>query len=436
MKIAIIGAGYVGTTTAAAFAHHGHEVFVADNNQEKIKAFQRLKVPFYEDGLEEALKEFIQKNLLSFTTDIKQIIQGCEVIFLAVGTPSLTTGEADLSYIKEAAKEIGRYMNDYKVIVIKSTVPVGTVNYVQEVIQDELKARKSNIPFDTVSNPEFLREGKAMEDAIDPERIVIGSDSERAETIMRTIYKEFRCPNIMCTSPKNAEMIKYASNSFLAAKISFMNELARLCDVLGVDVAEVSKGMGLDSRIGHQFLQAGIGYGGSCFPKDTKALAQIALQRNLSLGIVEAVCAVNETQAQWFLEKAENALGSFSGKQITVLGLTFKPDTDDIREASSLKIIDYLVKKKALISVFDPKGMEHVKKLFPGISYKTDPLQALTNADAAIIATEWKQFTELDWKSAKKVMAQPYIFDGRNSLDPEVMKNLGYVYMGVGRPPL
>ncbi|MGG3738392.1 UDP-glucose dehydrogenase family protein [Aeribacillus pallidus] len=435
MNIAVIGAGYVGTTTGVAFANYGHKVFVIEQDQEKLKKLRKSILPFYEEGMEELLKKLIANGNLLFSHHLEEIIDQCEILFITVGTPSLPNGEADLSYVEEAARQIGRWMNEYKGIVIKSTVPIGTGEKINKIIKAELKKRNEEISFDLISNPEFLREGKALQDALYPERIVIGCETEKAQKVMKELYKEFNSP-IVFTTIKDAEMIKYASNAFLATKISFINELARLCDKIGVNVIQVAKGMGLDSRIGPQFLQAGIGYGGSCFPKDIKALLALATAEKTPLQILQAVSDVNQTQTQWFMEKVKKALGTLTDKRIAVLGLTFKPQTDDIREASSLKIIHYLLQNNAYITAYDPQGTEHVKKIYPTISYAKTPLEALKEADAVLIVTEWKEIIEIDWQKAKNILSQPFVFDGRNCLNSSAMHKLGYHYEGVGIPSI
>jgi UDPglucose 6-dehydrogenase len=433
MNIAVIGAGYVGTTTSVAFAEYGHKVIVVDHDLKKIEKLQQSILPFYEEGIEDLLKVLITKGNISFTENVNSAINQSDLLFITVGTPSLDDGVADISYVEEVARTIGQHMNDHKIIVIKSTVPIGTGDKVKDIINEELANRNKQIPFDVVSNPEFLREGKALHDARYPERIVIGCESKKAEKEMKDLYKEVNT-QLLITSVKDAEMIKYASNTFLATKISFINELARLCEKMGVDITNVAKGMGLDSRIGPQFLHAGIGYGGSCFPKDVKALKALSLQEKTPLHILEAVTYINDTQAEWFMQKVKNTLGDLSGKRIAILGLTFKPDTDDIREASSIKIIDFLIKNHAVISAYDPKGIEHVKKIFPSITYTSTPFEALQGADAIILVTEWKDIIEIDWKAAKNSMNQPFLFDGRNALNASRMVKLGYSYFGVGLP--
>jgi UDPglucose 6-dehydrogenase len=431
MNIAVIGTGYVGTTTSVALAFSEHNVFAIDHDAEKIQKLKQGNLPFYEEGIEELLKKLSSSGNLTFTTQLDECIDKCSILFITVGTPSLLGGQADLSYVEEVARTIGRLMNDYKVIVMKSTVPVGTSTKVKKIIINELTKRNLKISFDLVSNPEFLREGKALYDTLHPDRIVIGCETKKAQEMMKQLY-ENASSKILFTTLIDAEMIKYASNAFLAAKISFINEMARFCESIGANVIEVAKGMGMDSRIGSQFLNAGIGYGGSCFPKDISALLALASEHTIPLNILQAVSLVNQTQTDWFLEKVKNALGKLSGKRIAILGLTFKPQTDDIREAPSLKIIDNLLQNNAFITAYDPQGMEHVKKIYPSINYTSNPLEALKEADAVLIVTEWKEIIDIDWKTAINIVSSPLVFDGRNALNASVMKQLGYHYVGVG----
>lgn len=431
MNIAVIGTGYVGTTTSVALALSEHSVFAIDQDVEKIQKLKQGNLPFYEEGIEELLKKLSSSGKLSFTTQLDECIDKCSILFITVGTPSLLGGQADLSYVEEVARKIGSLMNEYKVIVMKSTVPVGTSREIKKIIIDELAKRNLSISFDLVSNPEFLREGKALYDSLHPNRIVIGCETKKAQKMMEQLYKN-ASSKILFTTLIDAEMIKYASNAFLATKISFINEMARFCERIGANVIEVAKGMGMDSRIGPQFLNAGIGYGGSCFPKDISALLALASEHSIPLNILQAVSHVNQTQTDWFLEKVKNALGELSGKRIAILGLTFKPQTDDIREAPSLKMIDNLLQNNALITTYDPQGIEHVKKIYPSISYTSDPLEALKGADAVLIVTEWKEIIDIDWKTAINIVSAPLVFDGRNALNAAVMRQLGYHYVGVG----
>lgn len=428
MNIAVIGAGYVGVTTSLAFAEQGHRVIVIDNNKEKLSLLSEGILPFYEEGMEALLNKHLEKKQLNFTMNLIEGIQQSELIFITVGTPPLPNGAVDLSYIEEVARDIGKGLSEYRVIVVKSTVPVGTGERITHIIKKELTRE---IEFDVISNPEFLREGNAMKDALSPDRIVVGSESTRGKKVMEKLYKDTSAPILFATR-REAEMIKYASNAFLATKISFMNELARVSERLGINIVNIAKGMGMDSRIGPDFLRAGIGYGGSCFPKDTSALLAMSSEVGTSMKILEATIEVNETQVSWFFEKIVLALGSLKGKRIGILGLTFKPNTDDIREAMSLKIIEQLLTEEAIISAYDPKGMEAVKKIFPQVRYSSNPLDALHKVDATIVVTEWDDIVDVDWKEARSRVHQSYLFDGRNALNPELMEKFGFRYEGVG----
>jgi UDPglucose 6-dehydrogenase len=431
MKIAIIGAGYVGTTTSVAFADSGHDVQVAEKNQDILNKLRQSTLPFYEKGLKELLQTYIKKGTLSFKSDIKEAINSSNLIFITVGTPSLEDGSANLSYVEEVAREIGKVMDSYKGIVIKSTVPVGTGEKIEDIIQEKLKERNCSFSFDLISNPEFLREGKALQDARNPDRIIVGCKTQRARDLMTKVYQDSQAP-LLFTTIRESEMIKYASNAFLATKISFINELARLCDQFGANVDQVAKGMGMDHRIGPEFLRAGIGFGGSCFPKDIKALIAMAQEKNTALPLLQAVSMTNQIQIVWFLNKVQQKLGLLSGKRIAVLGLTFKPDTDDIREAISLKLVEALLANQAIVSVYDPMGMPQVKERFPSVFYGSTPMDALKDADAILIVTEWIEIIGIDWKEAKTHVNQPFVFDGRNVLDAAKMQTLGYYYEGVG----
>lgn len=435
MKVAVIGTGYVGTTTAIAFAKWGHHVTGVDVDEVKINQLRQGKLPIYEEGLEELLRELLAAGNLSFSHDVKGVVASADVLFIAVGTPSAADGSADLSYVEAAARTIGRSMTGYQVVVNKSTVPVGTGDKVRNWIEEELSAGGlPDLEFDVASNPEFLREGRALYDALNPERVVLGCASKRARRVLTQLYAPVADKTqILHTDIRDAEMIKYASNAFLATKISFVNELARLCEKTGADVLQVAKGMGLDSRIGAQFLQAGVGYGGSCFPKDVEALIRLADEHDTPLQILEAVTWVNHTQQEWFMEKVRAVLGDLSGKRVAVLGLTFKPNTDDIRESPALKIIGQLLAEDVVVSAYDPQGMEHVQRLYPNLLYASRPEDALHGAHAALLITEWPQIVGLDWEEAKSRMAAPYLFDGRNALDAAFLKQLGFQVYGIGR---
>jgi UDPglucose 6-dehydrogenase len=430
MNVAVIGMGYVGATMSVALGLHGHQVLGIDVDKEKIASFNKGIIPIYEIGMEENLLSLMEAKQITFSEDLSDI-DTCQVVMIAVGTPASADGRADLSYIEEVAKQLGKVINRKKIIVIKSTVPVGTCDVVSHIIQDEQKRRGVCIPFEIVSNPEFLREGRALQDALYPERIVIGCSSSQAKKVMNELYHKV-ADKILFTSVRNSEMIKYASNAFLATKISFVNELARLTERVGADITEVARGMGMDSRIGEKFLHAGIGYGGSCFPKDTEALLAIGKDAEVELSLLQAVKKVNISQIKWFCQKMKTCMGQLQNKKIAVLGLTFKPNTDDIREAPALRILDFLMKNGAAVSAFDPKGMKATSSLYPEVNYCATPLQAIRNTEAIILATEWPEIVKLDWKTAAKIVAKPILFDGRNALNPVEMENWGYHYTGVG----
>ncbi|MEH6905702.1 UDP-glucose dehydrogenase family protein [Neobacillus drentensis] len=422
MKILIIGTGYVGTTTGLIFCEMGHKVTGLDLDEQKIQALRAGNLYFYEPGLEELLTKHIQTNQLTFTIDTEKAIKDNDLIFICVGTPQAPDGSADLTFVKNVAKSIGQHLNEYKVIVTKSTVPVGTAELVTNVIQENQTAP---IPFDVVSNPEFLREGSALQDALNPDRIVIGTTSETARTIMKELYKDFHCP-IVETHPKASEMIKYAANSFLALKISYINELARVCDNLVINVKDVSNGIGLDHRINPHFLKAGMGYGGSCFPKDVNSLIQTAKELGNPLSILEAVVKVNAEQPVYFIEKIKQSLGSdLKNKTIAVLGLSFKANTDDTRESPSLILIDKLLEEQATIKTHDPIVETGVPHQFLTIE------ETVAGANALVICTDWDDYKNLNWQSLKTLMKEPYIFDGRNMLDKEKVEKLGFYYFGM-----
>ncbi|ARU63064.1 nucleotide sugar dehydrogenase [Tumebacillus avium] len=431
MNVAVIGTGYVGATTSAALASMGHQVIGVDVDRQKVESLNCGRLPFYEEGLEQLMQNLLATGALTFTADLPRAVRESDILFLTVGTPSNADGSADLRYVEGAVRDIGRSIKTHKVIVSKSTVPVGTGDLVKTWLQEELAKRGTDIPFDIVSNPEFLREGKALHDALHPERIVIGCESDKARAVMTSLYEGLRTV-LFYTTVRDAEMIKYASNAFLATKISFINELARLCEKTGASISKVARGMGLDSRIGGQFLRAGIGYGGSCFPKDVEALLHLSRQEGVPLQLLDAVARVNQEQAAWFLQKVLRHLGPLSGKKIALLGLTFKPGTDDIREAPALRLIPELLAAGAELSAYDPQGMEAVRRLHPGLRYAKDPYDALAGADGALLLTEWQEFLELDYAQVKRVMAGAVLLDGRNALDGEKMRGYGLLYDGVG----
>jgi UDPglucose 6-dehydrogenase len=432
VHIGIIGTGYVGLVTGACFAEFGVFVTCIDKDEKKIHSLRNGIIPFYEPGLDDIVKRNMKQGRLTFTTKVGDAVTHSLVLFIAVGTPPRGDGSADLHYIDDVAKEIAKHMDSYKVIVTKSTVPVGTGERIRRIIS---KYRREQIDFDIVSNPEFLREGAAIEDFMRPNRVVIGCRSQHAVAILKDLYKPLyliETPFVI-TNMETAELIKYASNSFLATKISFINEIANLCEKVGADVNEVAKGIGLDQRIGPKFLHAGPGFGGSCFPKDTRALLKIAREQDVELNVVKAAIQANEHQRRRMYEKITQGLGDLKGKVIAVLGLSFKPNTDDLREAPSLTIIENLLRDKARIRAYDPVAMDNARQVFPKITYCKDPYDAATGADALVLITEWNQFRNLDIGKIKELLRQPYFFDLRNVYDPEKMKTLKFHYYCVGR---
>ncbi|MFS0824130.1 UDP-glucose dehydrogenase family protein [Bacillus sp. 1P02SD] len=425
MNILVIGTGYVGTTTGLVLCEKGHKVTGLDIDEKKVEALSSGRLHFYEKGLPELLRKHLTQKNITFTTDAKTAIGKNDLIFICVGTPKKKDGSADLSAVYSVAKMIGTHMNNYKVVINKSTVPVGTASKVKAVIE----AANGKIPFDVVSNPEFLREGSAVYDALHPDRMVIGSSSKRALEIMRQLYVGETSP-VIETTPNAAELIKYASNSFLALKISFINQLARLCDNMQVDIDEISKGIGLDHRIGPHFLKAGIGYGGSCFPKDVSALITIAKEVDMNLSLLEEVEAINKSQSFYFLKKVEKAIGDLKDKSIAILGLAFKPGTDDTRESPSLVVIDELVGKGCSVNVHDPI----VTLSNPNVTQYKDVFEAVDGVDSVLLLTEWEEYLKLDWQKMKNAVKQPYIFDGRNALNKQVLEKMGFYYEGIGKP--
>ncbi|MDT7871464.1 MAG: UDP-glucose/GDP-mannose dehydrogenase family protein [Thermocrinis sp.] len=436
MKLTVVGAGYVGLTTAVCFAHLGNEVMVVEKLPEKVQALKEGKVPFYEPGLEEMLKENLSLGRLFFTTDLKEGLDFSDVIFICVGTPQRPDGSADLSQVEEVARETAKLMEGYKLLVEKSTVPVNTHKLIKRTVERYLKMRGKILEFDVASNPEFLREGSAVRDFLEPDRIVIGVESERARRIMEELYKDFKCP-IIFTDPATSELIKHASNSFLAMKISYINMVADLCEKVGADVRLVAEGMGYDKRIGREFLRAGIGWGGSCFPKDIKAFIKMAKDHGVDFSLLEEVDKINQRRAVQFVEKVRSVLWSLKDKTLAVWGLSFKPNTDDIREAPSLRLVPMLLKEGARLKLYDPKAMENFKKLYPpgkDLDYAPDMYSAVEGASALLIFTEWEEFQRADLNRVKELMELPIIIDGRNIYEPEVVRGLGFEYYGVGVP--
>ncbi len=433
MNICVIGTGYVGLVTGACLAEFGMSLICVDNDHQKIHLLQQGKVPIYEPGLEDLVMKNMREGRLSFSTSIQEGVTSSLVVFIAVGTPSLDDGSADLRAAEAVAKEIAQHMNGYKVIVIKSTVPVGTSRYLKKLIQEH---QTQPTPFDIVSNPEFQREGSAIEDFMRPDRVTIGAESEQAIAIMKDIYSALyliETPFVI-TNLETAEMIKYASNSFLATKVSFINEIANLCEAMGADVHHVARAMGLDGRIGKKFLHPGPGYGGSCFPKDTRALSRMAKERGYSFKILDSVIQVNEEQKRRMVSKIKEKVGDLRGKTIGILGLSFKPNTDDIRESSSIAIIQDLLAVGAKVKAFDPAAMEEAKIVLPPeVAYGKDAYDVASGCDALVLATEWNQFRRLDLQRVKGLLIKPIFFDLRNVYDPDQMKRLGFDYCGVGR---
>ncbi|WP_274476440.1 UDP-glucose dehydrogenase family protein [Mangrovimonas aestuarii] len=433
MKISVIGTGYVGLVTGTCLAETGNEVLCIDIDENKVKQMQQGEVPIYEPHLDVLFERNISDNRLKFSTSLKEGLDHGEIIFLALPTPEDEDGSADLKYVLGVADEIGKMISEYKVIVDKSTVPVGTADRVREVI-----AKNAKVDFDVVSNPEFLREGFAVDDFLKPERIVIGSSSERATALMEKLYKPYvRSGNpILIMDERSAELTKYAANSFLATKITFMNEIANFCEKVGADVDKVRIGMGTDSRIGKRFLFPGIGYGGSCFPKDVKALHKSAKDSDYDFKILKSVIDVNAKQKTVLLPKVEHYFGgNLKGKKIAIWGLAFKPETDDIREAPALEIIDLLLSKGAEVIAFDPEAMPNVeRKLGDAIAFADGMYEALDGADALVICTEWSIFRTPDLSSVKKLLANPVVFDGRNLYDTQEMTTEGFDYFSIGRP--
>ncbi|MFC2090466.1 UDP-glucose dehydrogenase family protein [Bacteroidota bacterium] len=439
MKIAVIGTGYVGLVSGTCFAETGIDVTCVDIDKKKIENLKQGKVPIYEPGLNRLVQNNLEKKSLSFTTSIKEGIKDAEAVFIAVGTPPDEDGSADLKYVLQVAKEIGQHMEHYLVVITKSTVPINTSEKVRIAVQEELQKRKAKIEFDVASNPEFLKEGAAVNDFLKPDRIVVGADSERAEKIIRRLYKPFLLNGhpVIMMDIKSAEMTKYAANSMLATKISFMNEIANLCEVVGADVNQVRKGIGSDPRIGNKFIYPGAGYGGSCFPKDVKALVRTGNEYNSPMRILESVEAANDHQKTVLGSKVINYFGDLNGKRIAIWGLSFKPETDDMREAPSLVIIDKLLKAGAEVVAYDPVAMDECRRVIgDSITYVSEKNEALIDADALILVTEWAEFRSLNYLMLDKLMKQKVIFDGRNIFDAAEMKENGFSYFCIGRKPI
>jgi UDPglucose 6-dehydrogenase len=437
MKIAIVGTGYVGLVTGTCFAEMGTEVFCVDVNAEKIKGLKEGIIPIYEPGLEEMVHRNQQAGRLHFTTDLTDCLDEVEVLFSAVGTPPDEDGSADLRYVLEVARTVGRNMKKHLLIVTKSTVPVGTARKIRQAIQEELDRRNVKIEFDVASNPEFLKEGAAIKDFMSPDRVVVGVESPRAEELMTRLYRPFLLNNfrVIFMDVPSAEMTKYAANSMLATRISFMNDIANLCEIVGADVNMVRKGIGADARIGTRFLYAGCGYGGSCFPKDVKALIKTAQKHQYKMRILEAVEEVNEEQKSILFKKlSQYYKGNLQGKRIALWGLAFKPETDDMREAPSLILIDKLLEAGCEVYAYDPVAMEETRRrIGDKIHYAKDIYDAVVDSDALMVVTEWKEFRLPSWSAVKKLMATPLLLDGRNIYDIKEVEENGFVYHCIGR---
>jgi UDPglucose 6-dehydrogenase len=437
-KIAVVGTGYVGLVTGACLSDFGLDIICVDNNEKKIEDLNRGIIPIYEPGLEPVVIRNVEDGRLMFSSDIKNAIESCDVIFIAVGTPAAEDGSADLRYVEEVARSVGKYANGYKVIVDKSTVPIGTGQKVKSWIQQELDNRCAFHLFDIVSNPEFLREGSALHDFSHPDRVVIGAESDRAIRIMQDVYRVLflnETPFVI-TNLETAEMIKYAANAFLAMKITFINEVANLCEKVGANVQDVAKAMGKDGRISPKFLHPGPGYGGSCFPKDTLALAQIGRQFGSPITLIEQTVVANQHQKMLMVKKIEDKLGDLKGKKIAVLGLSFKPNTDDMREAPSITILSELAGQGASLCVFDPIAFKEAKwrlaHIESALTYCDDEYSTMVDADALVILTEWNQFRNLNLDKVKMLLKQPYFFDFRNIYKRLGMEEKGFIYTGVG----
>ena len=437
MKIAIVGTGYVGLVTGTCFAEIGVNVTCVDTNSEKIESLQKGVIPIYENGLEEMVLRNVKAKRLKFTTSLESCLNDVEVIFSAVGTPPDEDGSADLSYVLEVARTIGRHMNQYKLVVTKSTVPVGTARRVRAAIQEELDKRGVTIEFDVASNPEFLKEGNAISDFMSPDRVVVGVESARAEKLMSKLYKPFLLNNfrVIFMDIPSAEMTKYAANSMLATRISFMNDIANLCELVGADVNMVRSGIGSDTRIGRKFLYPGIGYGGSCFPKDVKALIKTAEQNGYTMRVLRAVEEVNEAQKSVLFDKLMKQFnGELKGKTIALWGLAFKPETDDMHEAPGLVLIDKLLKAGCQVRAYDPAAMDECKRRIGDvIYYARDMYDAVLDADVLMLITEWKEFRLPSWAVVKKTMNQQIVLDGRNIYDKKEMEELGFIYSCIGK---
>ena len=433
MNICVVGTGYVGLVTGAVFADLGNDVVCVDNDTVKIADLEAGRMPIYEPGLEEMVARNVADRRLSFTTDLPTAVRRSVIVFITVGTPPKSDGQTDLAAVEDVARAIGQAMDRYTVVVNKSTVPVGTGEFVREVIE---RHQAKPVPFDVVSNPEFLREGSAIEDTLRPDRIVIGAPTQQVAMTLLELYAPLERPMIITDVP-SAEMIKYASNAFLSTKISFINAIANICEMAGADVSQVVKGMGLDPRIGSAFLSAGLGYGGSCFPKDTDSLVHTAAALGYDFALLRAVVEINRERAGHFVDVVVKALGPLDGRVIAVLGLAFKPNTDDMREAKSIEVVERLLELGATVRAYDPVAMDHARKTLPdSVIYCDSPYDAAAGADAVALVTEWNEFKFLNLERLRGAMRRPVVFDGRNLWEPERMRRLGFEYYSIGRKPV
>jgi UDPglucose 6-dehydrogenase len=429
MKIAMIGTGYVGLVTGTCFSELGNNVICVDNDEDKIKKLKNDIIPIYEPGLEELVAKNKKEERLSFTSEIEDAVKESDIIFIAVGTPPKKDGEADLSSVEKVSTIIANVMNKYKLVVGKSTVPVNTGKWIKKTIERKID---ENIDFDVASNPEFLREGSAIDDFLHPDRVVIGVESDRAKKLLCDLYEPIHAP-ILITDIESAEIIKHASNSFLATKISFINAISILCERAGADVEKVAEGMGMDKRIGKHFLKAGAGFGGFCFPKDLSAFIKIAEKLGYDFRLLKEVEKINDEQKRGIVKKVKENLWNLRGKTIAILGLSFKPNTDDMRYAPSIDIIGALLEEKVKIRAYDPQAMERAKEIFPDITYCNGPYEVCEGSDALVIVTEWEEFQNMDIKKIKKLLNNPIIIDGRNIFDPVEIRSEGFTYTGIGR---
>lgn len=432
MNICVIGTGYVGLVTGTCLAEFGMNLTCVDSDMAKIQDLKDGCIPIFEPGLEDLIRKNVAQGRLNFTTELKDVVTSSLVIFITVGTPANKDGSSDLRHVEGVAREIAQYMNGYKVIVLKSTVPIGTCRRVKEIIQSH---QKRPVHFDIVCNPEFQREGSAIEDFMRPDRVTLGTESEEAVAIMRDIYSALYLNEtpFVITNLETAEMIKYASNAFLATKISFINEIANLCEKVGADVHQVARAMGLDGRIGRKFLHPGPGFGGSCFPKDTRALAAMAEEKGEKLGVVQAVIEANDHQKMRMVDKIREMVGDLKGRTIGVLGLSFKPNTDDIRESAAIVIIEEIQGLGGRVKAYDPAAMETARAVLKGVEFCSDPYETALDCDAIVLVTEWNEFRRLDFARIKRNLKQPIFVDLRNVYEPSQMKSMGFKYCGVGR---